>query len=170
MLSIFDTGDSSFRLANQRDEDVGWIRASAIGFDGFATEPEALAAAVAGSEALAGYIERLTGSTRESRPDGRVRLVHDGAYEWVTRGVEPLARLYRPERDHPEHRRRRTFGVEFVLPSYVKPGAAISAAQVVYKAIGERPVAADAPAAAAPAARAARGAARELQADAPRAR
>ncbi|HEX6630047.1 MAG TPA: hypothetical protein VF048_03110 [Gemmatimonadaceae bacterium] len=169
MLSIFDTGDSSFRLANQRDEDVGWIRASAIGFDGFATEPEALAAAVAGSEALAGYIERLTGSAREARSDGRVRLVHDGAYEWVTRGLEPLARLYRPERDHPEHRRRRTFGVEFVLPSYVKPGAAISAAQVVFKAIADAPVVADAPAVA-PAARPASAGARALQADGPAAR
>ena len=90
MLSIFDTGDSSFRLANQRDEDVGWIRASAIGFDGFATEPEALAAAVAGSEALAGYIERLTGSAPRFAPtSGRVRLVHDGAYEWVSDGLVP---------------------------------------------------------------------------------
>ncbi|HEU4629992.1 MAG TPA: hypothetical protein VFS08_09595 [Gemmatimonadaceae bacterium] len=141
MLSIFETGEASYRLANQRDEDVGWIRGSALGFDGFATEREALDAAVAGSEALTGYIERLTGASLRSddRPDGRVRLAHDGAYEWVTRGVEPLARLYRPERDHPQPRRRRTFGVEFVLPSYVKPGAAVSASQVVYHAIAARP-------------------------------
>jgi hypothetical protein len=170
MLSIFDTGDASFRLANQRDEDVGWIRASAIGFDGFDSEPEALEAAVAGSEALAGYIERLTGTgPRLDRPRGRVRLVHDGAYEWVTRGVEPLARLYRPERDHPEHRRRRTFGVEFVLPSYVKPGAAVSASQVVYHAIAGRAATDDAPvadgASRTPGTHATSSDARELQAD-----
>ena len=90
MLSIFDTGDSSFRLANQRDEDVGWIRASAIGFDGFATEPEALAAAVAGSEALAGYIERLTGSARESRPGGRVRLRRQCGPAWLSAGYQRM--------------------------------------------------------------------------------
>ena len=170
MLSIFDTGDAGFRLANQWDEDVGWIRGSALGFDGFDSEPEALEAAVAGSEALVGYIERMLGTGPQlDKPRGRVRLVHDGAYEWVTRGVQPLARLYRPERDHAQHRRRRTFGVEFVLPSYVKPGAAVSASQVVYHAIGQRS-AAGAPAASGTArgvaagARAASGGTRELQA------
>lgn len=168
MLSIFETGEASFRLADQWDEDVGWIRGSALGFDGFATEHEALEAALAGSEALAGYIERLTGTgPRLDRPEGHVRLAHDGAYEWVTRGAELLARLYRPERDHAERRRRRTFGVEFVLPSYVKPGAAVSASQVVYRAIaGERPAPRPAVVAIAEAAVDAGAGGRALQADA----
>ena len=140
MLSVFETGEASFRLSNRHDEDVGWIRGAALGFDGFATEADALAAAVAGSSALADYLERLTGSagvgaraTGSAR--GRVHVVHDGAYEWVTRGKVPLARLYRPERDSTERQRRRTFAVEFVLPSYVRAGAAVSASQVLYRAI-----------------------------------
>jgi hypothetical protein len=87
MLSVFETGEASFRLSNRHDEDVGWIRGAALGFDGFATEADALAAAVAGSSALADYLERLTGSagvgaraTGSAR--GRVHVVHDGAYEW----------------------------------------------------------------------------------------
>jgi hypothetical protein len=140
MLSIFSTGDDSFRLANQRDEDVGWVRGNALGFDGFGTERDAMAAALAGSEALTGYVQRLMGSIGDrERPAGRLRLVHDGAYEWVSRGAVPLARLYRPERDLPQRDRRRSFGVEFVLPSYVQPGAVISASQVVYQAITSAP-------------------------------
>ena len=136
MLSIFDAGDESFRLVDRHDQDVGWIRGSALGFDGFAAEADAVAAAVAGSAALFAYLERLTGASLAAPPaSGRVRLTHDGAYEWVTRGKALLARLYRPELDHPVRRRRRTFGVEFVLPSYVKSGAAISASQVVHNAI-----------------------------------
>jgi hypothetical protein len=145
MLSVFDTGDASFRLSNRHDEDVGWIRGSAIGFDGFPTEEEAFDAAITGSDALMAYLEKLTGSSQlRERGEGPARVVHDGAYEWVTRGTVPLARLYRPERDRAMRDRRRTFGVEFVLPSYVKPGAAISASQVVYKAISR--TTADAPA------------------------
>jgi len=137
MLSVFETGEASFRLSDRHDEDVGWIRGAALGFDGFGSEADAIAAAVAGSQALAGYLDRLSGATQPSgRTTGRVRLVHDGAYEWVSRGSTPLARLYRPERDLPQRSRRRTFAVEFVLPSYVKSGSAISASQVLYHAIG----------------------------------
>ena len=136
MLNIFETGDESFRLADRLDVNVGWVRGSALGFDGFATEGQAVAAAVAGSEALAGYLERLTGSVQKAEEGGgRVRVVKDGAQEWVVRGKTQLARLFRPAGEDGIDRRHDTFGVEFVLPSYVKPGAAISAAQVVHKAI-----------------------------------
>jgi hypothetical protein len=140
MLNVFETGDASFRLSDQHDQDVGWIRGAALGFDGFATEADALAAAVAGSAALTEYLERLTGSgsvgaRAAGAARGRVHVVHDGAYEWVSRGKVPLARLYRPERDATERQRRRTFAVEFVLPSYVKAGAAVSASQVLHRAI-----------------------------------
>lgn len=137
MLNIFETGEASFRLSNSRDENVGWIRGAALGFDGFGTEEAAIAAAVAGSDALTAYVDRIVGSSnaRESK-GGRLKVTHDGAYEWVTRGATPLARLYRPERDHTQRDRRRTFAVEFVVPSYVKAGALISASQVVHHAIG----------------------------------
>lgn len=140
MLSIFETGDENFRLVNQQDENVGWVRGNALGFDGFATESDAMAAALAGSEALKRYVARMVGSTEPTEtPTGRLKVVHDGAYEWISRGKEPLARLYRPERDVPRRERSRTYGVEFVLPSYVRPGAVISASQVVHHAITAAP-------------------------------
>ena len=131
MLNVFETGDGSFRLASQRDEDVGWIRGDALGFGGIPTEADAIAAAVAGNQALTGYLERTLGASYPAPPTtGRVKLVHDGAYEWVARGAVPLARLYRPVGDT-----RPGFGVEFVLRSYVKEGALISLAQIIHHAI-----------------------------------
>ena len=132
MLNVFETGDGSFRLASQRDEDVGWIRGDALGFGGIPTEADAIAAAVAGNQALTGYLERTLGASYPATPTtGRVKLAHDGAYEWVSRGPVPLARLYRPVGDDTG----RGFGVEFVLPSYVKEGALISLAQIIHHAI-----------------------------------
>ena len=140
MLSVFETGEARFRLSDRHDEDVGWIRGAAVGFDGFATEAEAVAAAVAGSSALTSHLERLTGAGSAGVRDaaaatGQPHVAYDGTYEWVARGKVPLARLYRPERDAVERQRRRTFGIEFVLPSYVKSGAAVGASLVIYRAI-----------------------------------
>lgn len=135
MLNVFETGEESFRLSNSNDEEVGWIRGDALGFTGFDTEDAAIAAALRGGDALRGYLERLSGTSEvieESK--GKVKLVHDGAYEWVTRGSTQLARLYRPEPDSAQ-RKRGVFAVEFVLPSYVRSGTVISAAQVVYHAV-----------------------------------
>ncbi len=138
MLSVFETGEESFRLSDRHDEDVGWIRGGTLGFDGFASEADAISAALAGSQALHGHLARINGALHPATaPTGRTRLVHDGAYEWVSRGSVPLARLFRPGRDGalPKHRGH---AVEFVLPSYVKAGSVISAAQVVHHAIAGR--------------------------------
>lgn len=135
MLSVFETGDATFRLSNSRDEEVGWIKGGALGFGRLPTEADAIEAALAGGDALAGYLDRLSGASQPSeRSTGKVKVVHDGAYEWVTRGGTPIARLYRPDRD-PAQRKQGTFAVEFVLPSYVKDGTTIAAAQVVHHAI-----------------------------------
>lgn len=134
MLSVFETGEATFRLSNARDEEVGWIRDGALGFGRLESEQQAIRAAVAGSDALAAYLERVAGASEHAeRKDGPVKVVNDGTYEWVVRGSTQLARLYRPEGDA---RTRGTFSVEFVLPSYVKDGTAIAAAQVVHHAIG----------------------------------
>lgn len=138
MLNVFETGEASFRLSDRHDADVGWVRDGAMGFGGFATEADATEAALAGSEALRVYLDRLSGTIKpEVGPKGRVRLVRDGAFEWVARGSVPLARLFRPVADGAPPRRQ-DFAVEFVLPSYVRAGAVIGAAQVVHHAIANR--------------------------------
>ena len=73
MLSIFDAGDETFRLADRHDQGVGWVRGTALGFDGFASEADAMAGAVAGSAALTAYLQRLTGAALATPPaSGRV--------------------------------------------------------------------------------------------------
>jgi len=138
MLNVFETGEATFRLSDRHDEDVGWIRGGTLGFDGFASEADAIAAALAGSEALRRHLDRINGSVQPTAaPTGRTRVVHDGAYEWVSKGAVPLARLYRPGRDGTAPKRR-GHAVEFVLPSYVRAGSVITAAQVVHHAIATR--------------------------------
>ncbi len=162
MLNIFETGDESFRLVDQRDVNVGWVRGSALGFDGFASEREAIDAAVAGGDALAAYVERLTGALPSADAAARPRIARQDGEEWVVRGEERLARLFRAGADDGLDRRAETFGVEFALPTYLKPGAAISAAQLVNRAIRAADIAPAAKPAAKPAARVASAAATPL--------
>jgi hypothetical protein len=140
MLQIIEIAEGSFQLLDGEGRDVGWIRGTAFGFRGFDTVEDAAAAAVAGSRALATYLQRTFGaSTMPSDPGAPLRLVHDGAYEWISRAQYPLARLRRPVAGRQAGAEDgRNFGLEFVLPSYVRAGAAISAAQRVHRAIDER--------------------------------
>ena len=143
MLSVFETGDDSFRLSNAKDEEVGWIRGRTLGMSGLAGEQAAIAAAVAGGEALAGWLERQSGISEESvESAARVKVVSvPGTVEvdddasvkpadedWVVRGKQRIARLYANQSDG-------SYAVEFLLPSYVRSGTVISAAQVVYNAV-----------------------------------
>src|SRR5687768_15968922 len=61
MLQVFETAETSFRLSDGQGRDVGWIRGTAFGFGGFATEKDAIAAVVAGSHALSAYLARTFG-------------------------------------------------------------------------------------------------------------
>jgi hypothetical protein len=137
MLQVFETAEASFRLSDGQGRDVGWIRGTAFGFGGFATEEDAVAAAVAGSDALSAYLERSFGQpATPADPGAPVTLVHDGAYEWVSRGMRPLARLHRPDPARAAiDRREPSWRIEFVLPSYVRAGATIGAAQLVYREV-----------------------------------
>lgn len=142
MLTVFDTGESSFRLANRKDEDVGWIRGNAVGFTGLPDESAAMKAALAGAETLAAYLERTGGpGSAPERSGGRVKIVQDGAVEWVNRGPQALARLLRPSDDQPG-----AFGIEFILPSHLKAGGAIGVSQILHKAIAGEIVASEQPA------------------------
>lgn len=139
MLKVFETGEESFQLIDARGKDVGWIRGSALGFGGFPTEPEAISAAVAGGSALSTYLQRSFGaSTMPSDSGAPLRLVHDGAYDWISRGSHPLARLFRPGVWRNGDGHDGSYRVEFVLPSYARAGSAISAAQQVHRAIEDR--------------------------------
>ena len=130
VLRFIGDGESSFRLENGGGERVGWIRGRTIGFRGLTSEAEVLAAAVMGGGALAASLEQQTGRTELPRPPGgRLRIVHDGAYEWIADGKSPVARVKRPTADGDD-----SFGIEFVLPS-VSDAVAIHTAQRIYSAL-----------------------------------
>ncbi|MHB1225244.1 MAG: hypothetical protein ACYC2G_14550 [Gemmatimonadaceae bacterium] len=131
MLTVFDTGEASFRLANRNDEDVGWIHGNVVGFGGLPDEATAIKAAVAGAETLAAYLERTGGpGSAPPRSNGRLKIVSDGAGEWVSRGSSQLARLIRPSADQGE-----AYAIEFLLPSHLKAGGAIGVSQILHTAI-----------------------------------
>jgi hypothetical protein len=117
MLQILPQGDDVFHLVESGSRRVGWIRGAVIRIGAFATEQEAMSAALKGARVLDAYLrsgpnrqtapvdiagndtvaEQISGPDAPgggARPD--TRLVHDGAYEWIVVARRPLARLIRP--------------------------------------------------------------------------
>jgi hypothetical protein len=136
MLRFLGDGDGKYRLVNVGDQEVGWIRGRVIGFRGFDTEEDAVASAVAGAEALGAYLEQQTGRRHLPEPSGPLRLVHDGAHEWVSDGRIPVARLNRPPTSAVgTSAGDASFAIEFVLPMAATEATAIHAAGRVHAAI-----------------------------------
>jgi hypothetical protein len=134
MLKIFEDGENRFRLERDDGELVGWIRGQAICLQGYESESVAIRAALVARQALDNVVSNYLGGRRPKPPDpGAVRLVHDGAYEWVSEGgLLPIARLLRPAADR---RDARGFAIEFLLPSYIVDGIAVNAAQTMFGAV-----------------------------------
>jgi hypothetical protein len=132
MLKILGDGDNKHRLEDGAGVNVGWINGRAIGFRGFVTEDAARDAAIAAWRALDASLRRQYSGWPSHQPDfDRLRVVHDGAYEWFYDGTTAIARLLRPQRRAYDS----SYGIELVLPSYASEGVAITAAQSVAKAV-----------------------------------
>jgi hypothetical protein len=133
MVRVLADGEQRHRLEDADGNHIGWIRRRAVGFRGFQSERDATAAAVDAWRALESVLRReYTGWPRFEPVLEALRLVHDGAHEWISDGRTPLARLLRPTADAPSDA---PFAIEFVLPSYASEGVAIAAAQVVARAL-----------------------------------
>lgn len=135
MIRFLGDGDGKYRLVNAGDEEVGWIRGRVIGFRGFDSEEHAVAAAVVGAEALGAFLERQTGRRHLPEPAEPLRLVHDGAHEWISDGRVPVARLSRPPTSAAGGDASGSFAIEFVLPMAATEATAIHAAGRVHAAI-----------------------------------
>jgi hypothetical protein len=128
MLRFHADGENRYRLEGSEGRAIGWIRDRVIGFGGIRTEDQAISAIRAAVPVFDAALRRHYFGWPTRVTDGaELRLVHDGAYEWVSMGVQPLARLYRPEASGT----RGDFAIEFVLPSYASEGVAISVAQLL---------------------------------------
>jgi hypothetical protein len=144
MFSVLMDGPRRYRLVDGAGADAGWIRGKSIGFRGLSSEAEAIVAASAGWRALQLVLQREHAAW--PRPDvdwERLRLVHDGAYEWVSDGRIPLARLYRTRRAaaHGLHDAAavawpaRPLAVEFVAPSWLSDAYMIPLAHALWQAL-----------------------------------
>lgn len=133
MLRIIQDGENRFRLESSAGLDLGWIRGRALGFRGLPSESAAIEAAIDASRALETTLLReFPGRTPHEVRPSRVRLVHDGAYEWVADGDRPLARILRPVGEpFPEE----SFGIELQLPTYATHHVGIACAYAVRRAI-----------------------------------
>jgi hypothetical protein len=174
MLQILAQGDDVFRLVERGGQPVGWVRGTTIRVGAFATEREALQAAVRGSgvvdEYLRGGPHRSAASDEGSRTGvpRDIRLIHDGAYEWIVAARHPIARLIRPRVPRRVERvpdaappareagarvpapgaTERDFALEFVVPASVPPATRVTLAGVLHGALagGAAVGAGDAPA------------------------
>ena len=135
MLTVHADGESRYRLENEHGAQVGWIRGRTIGVTGLHTERDALRAAAAGARAVQTALRRQYPGWPQHQPAlEALRLVHDGAYEWVTDGRQPIARLLRLDSASPF---QAPFGLEFVMPSFSSEGVAIVVAQALGWALQE---------------------------------
>ena len=133
MLRVLGDGENRHRLEAGDGTRVGWIRGRAVAFVGLPSEREAVRAAVPASRALNGVLRREYPGWPHYEPAlEQLRLAHDGAYEWISDGTAPIARLLRPPADVPADS---PFGLEFVLPSYASEGVAVAAAQALARAL-----------------------------------
>ena len=133
MIRVLTDGEQRHRLEDAEGRLIGWIRRRTVGFRGFTSEHDAMSAAVVGWRALESVLRReYSGWPRFDPVLDELRLVHDGAHEWISDGRIPLVRLVRPPADAGPGA---PLAIEFVLPSYATEGVAIAAAQAVARAL-----------------------------------
>lgn len=104
---------------------VGRMRDATIRVGAFASEHAAIDAALRADH-------RADGRTDA----GAVRLVHDGAYEWVVAGRRPVARLLRPDAPFADGRAG-GFALEFVVPATMPAPARVALARDLVRACGD---------------------------------
>jgi hypothetical protein len=124
MFSVLAEGPGRYRLEDGAGTDVGWIHGRSIGLRGLRSEAEAIVAASAGWRTLQSVLRREHADwPHQSVEWERLRFVDDGAYEWVSDGYVPLARV---------HRTTRRLAVEFVVPSWMTEDAMIPLAHALW--------------------------------------
>ena len=139
MLRVLPDGENRHRLLDEHGKEVGWIRGRAVRFFGFA-ETQVVDAARRAWRAVEDVLRRQLPPGPEVRPLRRLGFVHDGAYEWISDGTVPVARLFRPNADAGGDS---SFAIELVVPSYASDVVAIAAARAIAEAV--RPVLRDSP-------------------------
>ena len=125
---LVNLGDRKYRLETASSRLIGWIQGHAIGLSGLRDAGEALEWAPALRRALDDALVRQYPDRYRPVEDlADLRLVHDGAYEWIAAGDVPIGRLHRPSSNRPAG----CLTVEFVLPSYASEEVTIACAEIL---------------------------------------
>lgn len=130
MLHVLPDGERRYRLIDDAGREVGWIRGRAVRFFGFVSEQEVMTAARKAWRALQTVLARAVAHAADRALPRQLRLVHDGAYEWISDGTIPIARLYRPRPFDGT-----SFSIELVVPVYADEEVAVSAAHAIAEAL-----------------------------------
>ena len=132
MLHVLPDGDRRYRLVDGDGREVGWIRGRAVRFLGFLSEGEMVTAASRAWRALQTVLSGTVGRAAEGLPPRRLRLVQDGAYEWISDGVLPIARVFRPRSSSDS-----SLAIELVMPAYADDQVTRSAAMAIADALSQ---------------------------------
>lgn len=133
-MTVYSNDEGGF-LLHRRETPIGWVEGRAVGFRGFRTKDHAMGAARLGHEALRGWLTRERHSAPQGTTRGTLRTRRDGRLHWITLDGTPIGRLVDPATFAPVA--ANTFGFELLLPPSVNPVGGISAAQVIYHALGQ---------------------------------
>lgn len=147
MSDIRSSVHDGLELLGRDGRSFAWIRGATIRVGGFDTEPEAIDAALHGGDLLDAWRipNAADDAARAPATAPVVRLVHDGAYQWIVRGRRPLARLLRPsgprarDGNAPAHDGAR-YALEFVIPVDVPATARVSIARRLLHVVASGPL------------------------------
>jgi len=129
-MSIFEYGDGRFRLFRD-DREIGWVENRAVGFVGFGSDDDAVAAATSAYDALSAWLARQRRQEATPRRGRRLRVRSAAGERQLTLGDVAIGRLVSGPADQtPEGA---SHGFELLLPPRV--GAALTAAHIIDQAL-----------------------------------
>ncbi len=133
MITIMGDGNNGHYMEDANGNRIAHIRQGTVRLGGLASKTQAIAATVEVRRVLDAELARhLPGWPSTVSVAEQLQLVHDGAYEWISDGQKPLARLVRAAFDDATDR---PWSIEFVFPSYVHDGMLISSAHAMVGAL-----------------------------------
>ena len=141
MITVVGDGHDGHRIESADGTSLGTIRNGAVRLGAFRSERELLSAATPLWSALDAALARQYTGWNSYEPAAALRLVHDGASEWVSDGRRPLARVVRPA----PRSSARALALEVVLPSYATDGVLILVATALVRALDRHAEAASLP-------------------------
>jgi hypothetical protein len=140
-IHVMTDGAGGYRLLSAENDLVGWVRGRVVGVSGFTTRDRAVDAAVSSYRVLARWLAQQALQPLPSLGEGKLRVAHDGAHQWILCDRIRVARLpdvtSNPSNDSPCH------SFEIVLDGAVSEGRAIHAGLIAVGAAQGRIVADD---------------------------